>query len=111
MSVYVDKPFILPSRESQAFRVGQRHGHRWCHMWADTLEELHAMAARIGMRRAWFQDKPSFPHYDLVPTRKVPEGWPKRTASRPPPPAARLTSVPGMAAAVPMATAAVPIMA
>lgn len=71
MSVYVDKPFILQSREAQAFRVGQRHGHRWCHMWADTLEELHAMAARIGMRRAWFQDKGRFPHYDLVPTRRA----------------------------------------
>ena len=46
-----------------------------------------------------------------APTRRVPEGWPKRTASRAPPPAAWLTRVPGMAAAVPMATAAVPIMA
>ena len=46
-----------------------------------------------------------------APTRSVPDGWPKRTASRSPPPAARLTRVPGMAAAVPMATAAVPIMA
>ncbi|MNG17246.1 hypothetical protein D3C84_1012220 [compost metagenome] len=46
-----------------------------------------------------------------APTRRVPEGWPKRTALRSPPPAARFTSVPGMAAAVPIATAAVPIMA
>lgn len=36
-----------------------------CHMMADTLDELHAMADRIGMRRAWFQDKPSGAHYDL----------------------------------------------
>src|SRR4051794_40732794 len=43
-----------------------------------------------------------------APTRRVPEGWPKRTALRSPPPAARLTSVPGIAAAVPIATAAVP---
>src|SRR5690606_11467658 len=46
-----------------------------------------------------------------APTRRVPEGCPKRTASRGPPPAARFTSVPGMAAAVAMATAQVPIMA
>ena len=39
------------------------------------------------------------------------DGCPKRTALRSPPPAARLTSVPGIAAAVPIATAAVPIIA
>lgn len=40
-----------------------------CHMIADTLEELHAMAEAIGMRRAWFQPK-SFPHYDVSLTRR-----------------------------------------
>jgi Protein of unknown function (DUF4031) len=39
-------------------------------MYADTLEELHAMAARIGMKRSWFQDKSKLPHYDLVPRRR-----------------------------------------
>ena len=41
---------------------------RWSHLVADTDEELHAFAARLGMRRAWFQDKPGRPHhahYDL----------------------------------------------
>lgn len=46
-----------------------------CHMWADTAEELHAMAAAIGMRRAWYQapDAPrpaSFPHYDVCLSRR-----------------------------------------
>jgi hypothetical protein len=38
-------------------------------MQADTLDELHAFAARIGLRREWFQSKPGRPendHYDLT---------------------------------------------
>lgn len=41
-----------------------------CHMIADTLDELHAMAAAIGMRREWFQQR-SFPHYDVSLTRRA----------------------------------------
>lgn len=38
-----------------------------CHMIADTPEELHAMADKIGVKRRWFQDwsKASFAHYDI----------------------------------------------
>jgi hypothetical protein len=54
------------------------------------------LAAGLAGRRADFQ---------------VPDGCPKVTTLRSPPPAARFTSVPGIAAAVPMATAAVPIIA
>ncbi len=44
----------------------------WCHMMADNLDELHDMAARIGLRREWFQDKSDYPHYDLkAPTRAL----------------------------------------
>jgi acyl transferase domain-containing protein len=44
-----------------------------CHLIADTPQELHEMAARLGMHRSWYQDRPtaSFPHYDLVPSRRV----------------------------------------
>jgi predicted kinase len=36
----------------------------WCHMTTDgSFEELHAFAARLGLRRAWFQRD----HYDLPP--------------------------------------------
>lgn len=43
-----------------------------CHMLADSLEELHEMADRIGMRRAWFQDKPGgIPHYDLMTVKRA----------------------------------------
>jgi hypothetical protein len=41
-----------------------------CHMVADTLDELHAMAAAIGMRPEWFQPR-SFPHYDVSQTRRT----------------------------------------
>lgn len=39
-------------------------------MYADTAEELHAMAARLGLRRSWCSDVthgPNHPllHYDL----------------------------------------------
>ncbi len=63
MSVYVD----------HAFAVGD--WGRWSgggHLQADTLDELHAFAAQIGMPREWFQTKPGRPendHYDL--TRSV----------------------------------------
>jgi hypothetical protein len=35
-----------------------------------TVEELHAMADTIGLKRAWFQDRPGCPHYDLTPRRR-----------------------------------------
>jgi hypothetical protein len=41
-----------------------------CHMFADTLGELHDMAAAIGMDRAWFQPL-SFPHYDVSLSRRA----------------------------------------
>lgn len=40
-------------------------------MFTDSLdlEELHAFAESIGMRRAWFQPHRVAPHYDLTPAR------------------------------------------
>lgn len=35
-------------------------------MTADTEEELHRFARKLGLRREWFQDKPHHQHYDLV---------------------------------------------
>ena len=41
-----------------------------CHLFNDSVEidELHELAQRIGLKRAWFQPKSS-PHYDLTATR------------------------------------------
>lgn len=39
------------------------------HLLATDLDELHALAASIGLRRAWFQDK-TFPHYDVQASKR-----------------------------------------
>jgi hypothetical protein len=41
-----------------------------CHMFADSLAELHQMAEAIGMDRNWFQPL-SFPHYDVSLSRRA----------------------------------------
>lgn len=43
-----------------------------CHMLADTDEELHAMAARIGVARKWHQAPPKHDsHYDIALSMKA----------------------------------------
>jgi hypothetical protein len=41
------------------------------HMVADTLEELHAMADKVGVSRKYFQAKPERPHYDICKSSKL----------------------------------------
>lgn len=57
MAVYVDNA-------RNPFR-----GFLMCHMLGDTLDELHAMAAAIGMPRRAYQPS-SFPHYDVPQDRR-----------------------------------------
>lgn len=62
MTVYVDD-------WQQRAKVGQFTA-RWSHLMVDPegdLDELHVFAARVGLRREWFQDKP-WPraHYDVT---------------------------------------------
>lgn len=59
MSVYVDNPLGL-----SATRGG------WCHMVADSLEELHEFAGLLKLDRKWFQPR-SWPHYDLSPHKRA----------------------------------------
>jgi hypothetical protein len=58
MTVYVDP--LFPTAPRKRWPFGEA-----CHMMADTLDELHSFAARVGLKREWFQAK-SLPHYDLT---------------------------------------------
>ena len=40
-------------------------GLEWSHLVADTPDELHDAAVRLGLRREWAQDKGRTLHYDL----------------------------------------------
>jgi hypothetical protein len=61
MTVYVDD-----------WRQRARLGHvdaLWCHLIADTDDELHQFAKQLGMKQAWFQTDPRRPyrsHYDVT---------------------------------------------
>ncbi len=74
MTVYVDN-FRAPAT------VGRIRG-RWSHLTADTVEELHEFAARLGQRREWFQARCKRPcasagqpcphwHYDVVDRKRT----------------------------------------
>lgn len=67
MTVYVDELKEYPLGTVK----GAPRARYWCHMWADDVEELHEFAAKIGMRREWFQDHRVIPHYDLVKLRRA----------------------------------------
>lgn len=41
-------------------------GRSWCHLVADSVAELHAFAAELGLRKEWFQDQTMYPHYDVT---------------------------------------------
>jgi hypothetical protein len=71
MAVYVDELQVSVSHNPAARALGQRTGHQWCHLWADTGGELHAMAAKLGLKPEWFQQRKGFPHYDLTPGMRL----------------------------------------
>lgn len=59
MAVYVDDA------------IWEWRGKKWAHLVADTTDELHEFARRLGLRQEWFQEpKPGaiggWPHYDVT---------------------------------------------
>ncbi len=40
------------------------------HLLADSAEELHEFAGRLGLRREWFQAAGAIPHYDVSQTKR-----------------------------------------
>ena len=63
MAVYVDRMAACVPNQNWKWTES-------CHMFADTLEELHAMAKRVGLLKAWFQDEQRLPHYDLTAAKR-----------------------------------------
>jgi hypothetical protein len=64
VTVYVDNLTVYPNAWGP-YRKGS------CHLTADTDEELHVFALRIGMRRAWFQEHRVMNHYDLTGSKRA----------------------------------------
>lgn len=61
MTVYVDD-------------VRHRFRQMWmCHLWADSVNELHAFAAALDLNAEWFQRPPkaSWAHYDISLSKKA----------------------------------------
>lgn len=61
MTVYVDDM-------EASYQPKHRPGRTYvmCHMIADTEEELHAMAEKIGVARKWYQGD----HYDIARSKR-----------------------------------------
>ena len=56
MAVYVDDP------------IWPMGGRMWCHMLADSEDELHRFATELGLKRSSYQGPPRTknPHYDIT---------------------------------------------
>lgn len=54
MAIYVD------------FMQIEFKGYKWCHMLADSLQELHEFAAYIEIDKRLFHRNASYPHYDVT---------------------------------------------
>ena len=59
MPVYVDQANIQYGRMKMS------------HLLADTPQELHEMAAKIRVKRKWYQKNASTPHYDICMEKRA----------------------------------------
>lgn len=57
MTVYVDNSGV------------NWHGRTWFHLMADSVEELHEFAGKLGLKPEWYQGR-SIPHYDVVASKR-----------------------------------------
>ena len=57
--VYVDNAFV------------ERRGRQWCHLLADSTEELHEFAAAVGLSRQAFHRAARIPHYDITAKQRL----------------------------------------
>ena len=65
MGVYVDSLLRYPGNRIHP-------GRATCHLFADSLAELHDFAERLGMRREWSQiGRRGIVHYDLDAERRA----------------------------------------
>lgn len=64
MTVYIDELVVWPHARHRCFMKGSSH------LTADDVDELHAFAAKLGLKRGWFQARSTVPHYDLSPAKR-----------------------------------------
>ncbi len=62
MSVYV---YVDP-----LLQATPRSATEGCRLIADSDDELHDIARRLGLRREWFHCKSAIPHYELSPNKR-----------------------------------------
>lgn len=68
MAVYVDPILMYTPENGQT----KRRGYRWCHMIADTPEELREMAEKIGASKRYLHHaETEKEHFDLTPPRRA----------------------------------------
>jgi hypothetical protein len=54
--------------------AARRFGNQWSHLMVDRddpLEELHRFALAIGLKRSWFQEHVTVPHYDVTASMRA----------------------------------------